>query len=326
MGDRAVLFRMYEYKPMRLRRDGPKVRADGPARLWQDGVVMIRAVLLVALLVGLPGAAAAQSQPALRAYAILGVNEVRVGANVRVQPGAVGATAGSVRLATAAQVPGTVVGDSVRVARRVRVGRLFCGLVSGAGFGPGVVGGPTVGGSPIPGCLKLTPPVVDPTLLVPVTVAPGTTDMVVGPRSSAAPLAPGAYGALRVGRGSLLQLDGGAYQVRSIRLAPTARLVCVDDCRIGVAENVRLGPKAQLGAVKGLMAERVRFDIAAGTTGAAFRAGPHTVVAGTVFAPTGTVLLGPNGDYQGAFVGSTVVVRTRSQVHEQSAFPPPPRG
>ncbi len=286
---------------------------------------MIRAVLLAALLIGLRGAAIAQSQPVLRAYAVLGVNEVRVGPGARVQPGAVGATAGSVRLATAAQVPGTVVGGSVRVARRARVGRLFCQIVSGAGFGPGVVGGPTVGGSPIPGCLQLTTPVVDPTLLAPVAVTPGASDVVIGPRSSAAPLAQGAYGAIRVGRGSLLQLDGGTYQVRSIRLAPAARVVCVADCRIGVAENVRLGPRAQLGAVKGLMAERVRIDIAAGITGAAFRTGPHAVVAGTVFAPTGTVLLGPNGDYQGAYVGSTVVVRPHSQVHEHSAFPPPPR-
>src|SRR5262245_16340432 len=286
---------------------------------------MIRSVLLAALLIGVRGAAVAQTQPALRAYAVLGVNEVRVGLGTRVQPGAVGVTAGTVRLGTSAQVPGTVVGGSVRVARRARVGRLFCQIVSGAGFGSGVVGGPTVGGSPIPGCLQLTVPVVDPALLVPPTVTPGVTDMVVKPRSTAAPLVQGSYGALRVGRGSLLQLDGGTYQVRSIRLAPTARLVCMDDCRIGVAENVRLGPKAQIGAVRGLMAERVRLDIAAGTTGAAFRAGPRAVVAGTIFAPTGTVLLGQNGDYQGAFVGNTVVVRAHSQVHEHSAFPPPPR-
>ena len=113
--------------------------------------------------------------------------------------------------------------------------------------------------------------------------------------------------------------------MRSIRLSPTARLVCLDDCRIGVAGNVRLGPMAQLGAVRGLSADHVRIDVAAGVPGAAFRAGPQTVVSGTVFAPTGRVLLGPNGGYQGAFVASTVVVRPSSQVHGQSAFSPPPR-
>jgi hypothetical protein len=287
--------------------------------------VKIAAVLLATSLLGLPAGAFAQSQPVLRGYAVLGMDLVRIGPSVRVQPGSVGATTGTVRLATAAQVSGAVVAGSVRVARRVRVGRLFCQVVSGGGFGAGVVGGPTVGGSPVPGCAQLTTPLVDPTLLVPVPVTPGTSNVQLAPRSSSTPLAPGAYGAVRVGRGSLLQLDGGAYQMRSIRLSPTARLVCLGDCRIGVAENVRLGPMAQLGAVKGLSADHVRIDVAAGVPGAAFRAGPRTVVSGTVFAPTGTVLLGPNGDYQGAFVGSTVVVRPRSQVHGQSAFPPPSR-
>jgi hypothetical protein len=286
---------------------------------------MIRAVLLVALLLALRGGAGAQSQPALGGYAVLGVDLVRVGLGVRVQPGAVGATAGTVRLAANAHVTGSVVAGSVQVARRVRVGHLFCQIVSGGIFGPGVVGGPTVGGSPIPGCLQLTTPVVDPTLLAPVAVTPGVSDVTVGPRTSTAPLVPGSYGAVAVGRGSLLQLAGGAYQVRSIRLAPRARLVCLDDCRIGVAESVRLGPSAQLGAVRGLATERVRVDVAAATIDPAFRTGPHAVVAGTVFAPTGPVLLGPNGDYRGAFVGSTVVVRPHSQVHERSAFPPPRR-
>jgi hypothetical protein len=289
--------------------------------------VKIAAALLAASLLGLPAAALAQSQPVLRGYAVLGVDLVRIGPSVRVQPGSVGATAttGTVRLAAAAQVSGAVVAPTVRVARRARVGRLFCQVVSGGGFGSGVVGGPTVGGSPIPGCAQLTTPLVDPALLVPIPVTPGASDVQLAPRSGMAPLAPGAYGAVRVGRGSLLQLSGGAYQMRSIRLSPTARLVCLADCRIGVAENVRLGAMAQLGAMKGLSADHVRIDVAAGVPGAAFRAGARTVVSGTVFAPTGTVLLGPNGDYQGAFVGSTVVVRPRSQIREQSAFPPPPR-
>jgi hypothetical protein len=290
---------------------------------WQDGVVKIATVLLATSLLVLPAGVFAQSQPVLRGYAVLGVELVRIGPSVRVQPGAVGATTGTVRLATAARVSGAIVAGTVRVARRARVGRLFCQVVSGGGFGAGVVGGPTVGGSPIPGCAQLTTPLVDPTLLVPIPVTPGTSDVQLAPRLSSAPLPPGAYGAVRVRRGSLLQLAGGAYQMRSIRLSPTARLVCLDDCRVGVAENVRLGPMAQLGAVKGLSADQVRFDVAAGVPGAAFRAGAHTVVASTVFAPTGTVLLGPSGAYQGAFVGSTVVVRPRSHVHGQSAFPPP---
>jgi hypothetical protein len=86
--------------------------------------VKIAATLLVASLLGIPAGAFAQSQPVLRGYAVLGVHLVRIGPSVRVQPGSVGATTGTVRLATAAQVGGAVVAGTVRVARRVRVGRL----------------------------------------------------------------------------------------------------------------------------------------------------------------------------------------------------------
>ncbi len=282
------------------------------------------AVVLPVLLPVLAAPAGAQSQPALRGYAVLGMDSVRIKPRVRVQPGAVGATAGSVRLAGNVEIPGTVVADSVRAARQVRVGRLFCRIVSGGAFGPGVVGGPSVGGAPIPGCLQLTTPVVDPALLVPAAVTPGTQELRIAPRSASAPLAPGAYGDVVVGRGSLLQLAGGAYQVRSIRLAAAARLVCLDDCRVGVAERVRLGRRAQLGAARGLGAERARLDLAASAApGPAFRSGKDAVVAATIFAPAGDVVLGAGGEYRGAFVGRSVVVRPRSRVNEDSAFPPP---
>lgn len=288
---------------------------------------IVRPLLLVAGLLGLAGPAAAQSQPALPGYAVLGLESVRVGAGARVQPGAVGATAGTVWLAARAAVPGSVVADSVRIARSTRVGRLFCRLVSGGAFGPGVVGGPTVGGPPVPGCRALATPVVDPALLAPVAVAPGGADLSIPARTGSAPVAAGMFGAVTVGRGALLPLAGGAYQVRSIHLARAARLVCLEDCRIGVAESVRLGPRAQLGVAQGLVrANHARVDIAgAGDDPFVFRTGPKVIVAATIFAPTGAVLLGPGGDYRGAYVGRSVTLRPRSRVREDSAFPPPPR-
>jgi hypothetical protein len=281
-------------------------------------------VVAVGLLGALRGQAAAQSQPVLREYAVLGLESVQVGTGARVQPGAVGASEGSVRLAAGAAVPGTVVADSVRVARSTRVGRLFCRIVAGGPFGPGTVGGPNAGGSPIPGCRTLTTPVVDPALLAPVPVAPGDGDLRIPDRTGSAPVGPGAFGTVSVGRGSLLQLSGGDYQVRSIRLARTARLVCLEECRIGVAENVRLGGRAQFGAAQGLSPTRVRVDVAgADLDGVAFRAGARAVAAGTVFAPGGHVVLGPRGEYRGAYVGRSVTIRPRARVREQSAFPPP---
>jgi hypothetical protein len=279
-------------------------------------------LLVASILLACADLAGAQSQPALRTYAILGIDEVRLAPNVRVQRGAVGATAGNVRLAGASRVQGAVVAQSVRVARGAHVGRLFCGTVSGGVFGPGVVGGPTVGGSAIAGgCLQLTVPVVDPALLAPVAVAPGSGALIVAPRTGSAPVAPGAYGAVVVSRGGLIQLAGGDYQVRSIRLARRARLVCLDACRIGVGETVTLAARAQLGAAKGQVdASEVRLDVAGSAVAPAFRTGPNAIVAGTVFAPTGGIVLGPGGRYRGAFIGRSVLVRARGRVIQDSAL------
>jgi hypothetical protein len=286
-------------------------------------------LVVPALLLALASVAGAQSQsqPDLRGFAILGFDQVRLGPNVRVPRGAVGATNGNVRLAVSARVQGAVVAPSVRVARGVRVGRLFCGTVSGGPFGRGVVGGPTVGGAPASsGCLQLTTPVVDPALLASVPVAPGTGDLKIPARTASAPVAPGSYGAIVVRQGALLELAGGAYQVRSIRLAGAARMVCLDECRIGVAETVRLAASAQLGAAKGMVdAREVRLDVAGSPVAPAFRTGPNAIVAGTVFSPAGSVVLGPGTQFRGAVIGRTVLVGARSRVTVDSALSTPPR-
>src|SRR5262245_10761790 len=276
-----------------------RVRRGPPCQLqgWYSGPTLApylgmtpfplpRLLVVGGLLLALQGAAAAQAQPALPGYAVLGLDEVRLARGARVQPGAVGSTAGSVRLAPAVAVPGSVVADSVRGARSTRVGRLFCRLVSGGPFGPGTVGGPTVGGSPIPGCRALTTPVVDPALLAPVAVSAGASDLRVPARTGSAPIGPGAYAQVSVGKGSLLQLAGGDYQFRSIQLARAARLVCLEACRIGVAETVRMGPRAQLGAVQGLRPALVRLDVG-GSVGVAFFASPRAIGAATILAPAG---------------------------------------
>ncbi len=295
------------------------------SRLWQDAAVthpsiVPSIVLAVGLLAGYSGPAAAQRtpvQPTLDAYALLGVDSVRLAPGVEVRPGAVGVMAGGVRLGGRAQVSGSVVADAVHVARRVDVGRLFCGLVSGPGFSP-------AGGSTVPSCLQMTKPIADAALLAPVAVVPGTADVRVRRRSGSAPLAPGAYGAIVVGPGSVLPLSGGTYQVRSIRVAARAQLVCRDDCRIGILENVRLGRRARLGAERGPDADGVRLDIAASAGGVAFRAGPGVTVFATVFSPSGAVVLGQGGEYRGAYIGRSVTVRPRARVNEDSAFAPPP--
>jgi hypothetical protein len=90
-----------------------------------------------------------------------------------------------------------------------------------------------------------------------------------------------------------------------------------------VAEGIRLAARAQLGAAQGLNPSRARIDVATVAGGFAFRAGPNVVVAGTIFAPSGDVVLGADGEYRGAFVARTVTVRPRSRVREGSALTAP---
>jgi hypothetical protein len=123
-----------------------------------------------------------------------------------------------------------------------------------------------------------------------------------------------------VGKGALLQLAGGIYAARSIRVAPTGRLVCADACRIGVLERVVLAPRAELGAGAPLRANQVRLDIAASGVGQAFHAGARAAVAATIFAPSGKLVLGARGTYRGAYVGRTVVVGPAATVRADSAL------
>jgi hypothetical protein len=259
-----------------------------------------------ALLAALAGAAGAQQPPALGDYSVLGVADVRLGRGVRVVAGAVGATAGTVRVRPGARVAGTTVAATLRIARGTRVGRVFCGVV--------------IGRPPLPSCLLPPDPVVDPALLAPVPVVPGTVDLVLPPRQGIAPLPPGSFDEIVVGRGGLLTLAGGDYAVRALRVAARGQVVCDQACRVGVAETVSLGPRAELGARGGLAPGNVRIDVGGGDDPPAFRSRGGASVNGTVFAPGGRVRLGPRGDYRGAFVGNVVQVGPGSRVRAGSAL------
>jgi hypothetical protein len=277
--------------------------------------------LALAAIVAGPGhAAAAPVQPDVTAYAVLGLGGVRLRPAVRVQSGSVGATTGEARLGAHVTVAGSAVADVVRMGVGAKVSPIFCRLVTGPALGPGVVGGPSVPGGTVPTCEPLVTPIVDPALLVPVPVTPGATDVVVPPRTGTAPYPPGSYGAITIGPGSLLQLAGGDYQVRSIRIAARGRLVCIAACHIGVLQGITLRRGAELGVGAPLRASDARIDVAGSATTPVVATGPGVAVAATVFAPAGDVVLGRGGSYRGAVVGRTVTVKRGATLREDSAL------
>ena len=282
---------------------------------------IVLAVTLASVLVGgAEGGTRSETLPQLSDYSLLALERVVLRREARVPSGAVGAVAGTITLGRDARVTGTVAADTVRLSKSTRVGRLFCRLVIGGPLGGGVVGGPVVGGSPLPTCQTITQPLIDPTLLPLVQTAPGAIDLHVPAHSATAPIAAGSYADLVVGRGALLQLAGGSYTASAIRIRRRGRLVCTGECRIAVLGSVVLQREAQLGAQAGLSAADARIDISAGGPAPAFLARAGSVVAATIYAPAGDVVLGARGSYRGAYVGRSVTVGVAARVRERSAL------
>ncbi|HLY36578.1 MAG TPA: hypothetical protein VKU61_00990 [Candidatus Binatia bacterium] len=151
-------------------------------------------------------------------------------------------------------------------------------------------------------------------------VTPGASDFRLPPHTGAAPVAAGSFRDVTVGRGSVLQLDGGTYAMGSLRVRRDGRVVCVTECRIGVLGTVTVGPGAALGALAPLRSNLVRIDIAASGPLPVFIARARANVSATVFAPAGDVILGPQGSYRGAVVGRTVAVGPAATLRVDSAL------
>ena len=245
--------------------------------------------------------------PGLPQYVLLGLEGVTVRAGVRVTAGAIGTVNGTTRLGRSVQTTNAVAGPMVRLGRVARTGRLFCHFV----VGPPV----------LPVCNAFTDPLVDPALLPPVSVAPGSSDLAVPARTGTSPVAAADFQDVRIGAGGVLQLAGGSYNMRSLRIGPRARVVCNSDCRIGVLETVRLRRGATLGASVRAAANGARIDIAPSVgTRPAFVARARATLSATIFAPDGDVVLGPFGDYRGAVVGRTIVVGRGARLRGDSAL------
>lgn len=231
-------------------------------------------------------------------WVVLGLEDVSLGAGVRVEAGDVVANVGTARLGPRAQVAGAVAADVIRLGRGADAGSLFCRLL--------------VGGESFP-CAPLSLPVVDASQLGLVQVLPGAAEVRVPRRARATPLSAGAWGRVAVGARGRLVLAGGDYAVRSIVLAPHASLLCAAPCRIGVQEGVRVGGRAVLGAAAPLEAGAVTVEIE-GRAGGGFRAHPHARVSALVYAPESRVTLGQMGVFQGTFVGRVVDVGPRARI------------
>jgi hypothetical protein len=123
-----------------------------------------------------------------------------------------------------------------------------------------------------------------------------------------------------VGARGVLQLAGGDYSARSIRIGRGGRLLCVGACRLAVAEDVVLGRRAEIGAASRQRAGTARIDVAGRPGAPAFATRARTRVSATVYAPDGAIALGGGGSYRGAYVGRTVTIGPGASVRVDSAL------
>jgi hypothetical protein len=134
-------------------------------------------------------------------YAVFAIGDVTLRDGARAVEGDVGSNDGTVIVGKRVLVVGSVAGRTIRVRQQARTGSLFCLLLDApAGLA----------------CDAVTLPLVNPALLPPVQVTPGTTVLRVPPRGSTSPIPAGAYGNIRIGPRGQLVLAGGtrADQVR----------------------------------------------------------------------------------------------------------------
>jgi hypothetical protein len=270
--------------------------------VWLGAAVVVLATALEL------GAVEAPSSTA-RDYAVLGLEKVTLRSGVEVEGGDVGCngSSGAVSLMARARVTGSVAGNTIQIGQRATAAQLFCTKLDRQRPNPLE-------------CAPMALPLVDGASLPIVQVTPGNDDVVLKRLGTQGPLAPGAYGIVRLGERAEVTLAGGEYQVRSLNLAAGARVVCQAACRIAVAERVVMKDSASLGPAAPLDATAVRVDVRGGGAAAAFRAYRRSTVDATVYAPNGGVVLGIRGRYTGAFIGKTVFVFQQARIQGASAF------
>lgn len=263
-----------------------------------------RVVVAVGLLAW-SGAVTAQEVPPDDpfAYVVFASEEVRLGSRVRVY-GRVGSN-GVARIGRRDTVDGLVASPTIELGRKTDTGLLFCVLVVG-------------GGRP---CLPVTSPVISPGELGVGLVVPGTEDIEVPRRAHRAPLEPGAYRRLELGRGSELLLLGGDYLFERISLRPKAVLRCAGDCRIAVRRKLRMGKRAGIEGISDVSEPTIRIDVTGWRSRTGVRIGKRATIAGFVWAPTTEIQIGKKARVA-SVMGAEVRIGSRARIGVEPAPEP----
>lgn len=277
---------------------------------------MAGAVLAAATGAGVAGASSSVlPSAALHDYAVLGLEGVTLRGNVSVQSGDVGSNSpsGIVTLMRRARVAGAVAGNTIRFGRGASAAALFCQTLEQVGPGAAT-------------CTPMEPPLFSLADLPAVQVTPGSLNVRLLAKSTGGPLVPGRYGAIRVGNGAQLTLEGGDYEMRTLWVGKRSELVCKTPCVIRIAKRAVIKESALVASGSSRDPASVRLEVG-GHLGrrAVLRVFRRAFVEATMYAPKGSIVLGMNGRYTGPIIGRKVLVYQRSHILGPGEEPPDPR-
>jgi hypothetical protein len=154
----------------------------------------------------------------------------------------------------------------------------------------------------------------------PPAVTPGTTTIRVRRTDSPVTLPPGDYGLVRVYGNGVLYLEGGVYNIKSLRVGSRGQLLANGTTTINVSEKVRFLGRTNFGPADPELNGRCLVLNTPWARTLAF--GRFSDVTAVVNAPAAHVRLGKLGTYRGNFtakrvtVGRSAVLETLSPLSE----------
>lgn len=140
----------------------------------------------------------------------------------------------------------------------------------------------------------------------PVAVTTGAQNVIVKRTTSPLTLPPGDYGDIRVGAGGALFLEGGTYNVRSLRAAGRSLVLFNGTTTVNIAQRARFGMRSDVGPTDPTMSGRCVVLNFAGSS--RLRFGRTADVNAIVNAPNATLVLGRLGVFRGRFTASRINV------------------
>jgi hypothetical protein len=155
--------------------------------------------------------------------------------------------------------------------------------------------------------------------------SPGEDDVVVKKKKSL-DLGAGAYKNVEIGEKASLQLTGGEYHFESLTMSEKSSLMFLQPCTIYIKERIECGENVSINAGVGAIPAQDAMFYVGGVSGEpdaypqAVFTGETCQIKAIIYAPNGTVHIGPEGQITGSLIAKDVLVEKEATVAIGSSF------